>query len=89
MKLLEIAKQAGWEVVKSRDPYLTSFSKKTSRGPTRINIWRNDRSNLFTVGTYLNHPKQGKTQLFRKHCDLLELKKLLENPRLHTGKGYR
>lgn len=75
--------------VESRDPYMVSFVKPTPNGSVRINVWKNDRNPLFTVGTYLNHPKQGKTQLFRKGMTLQEVEALLVKPRLHTGKGYR
>ncbi len=45
-------------------------------------------SHLLTVGTALNHPKQGKTQLFRRRQSVRQLLKVFENPRFHTGKGY-
>lgn len=41
-----------------------------------------------TVGTCVNHPTQGRTQLFRKNVSMAELAKILANPRVHTGKGY-
>lgn len=49
-----------------------------------------DRSNnfLFTVQTYLKHPKQGKTQLNRRGLTTKEVYQLIHNPREHTGKGY-
>lgn len=43
-----------------------------------------------TVGTCLNHPKQGRTQLFRRNVKTLEeLRAIFQNPRIHTGKGYQ
>lgn len=42
-----------------------------------------------TIGSYLRHPKRGKTQLFRKECtdpDMLE--QIFEDPRTHTNIGY-
>ena len=42
-----------------------------------------------TVATVINHPKQGRGQLFRKNVSFDELKKICMNPRLHTGKGYK
>lgn len=42
-----------------------------------------------TVATCINHPKQGKTQLFRKNVSFDELDKIFKNPRVHTGKGYQ
>lgn len=40
------------------------------------------------VSTSMNHPKHGKTQLFRYKCNLLDIRKLMRNPRMHTNKGY-
>ena len=37
----------------------------------------------------IHHPKQGKTQLFRRNCTEKEVKQILKNPRTHTGKGYK
>lgn len=54
------------------------------KGKDRINVYYS----TMTVGTCLAHPKQGKTQLFRKKVQFDELDKIFENPRTHTGKGY-
>ena len=49
------------------------------------NIW----CTTGTVGSYLNHPTKGKTQLFRRNVHSLhELYSILDNPRVHTDKGY-
>ena len=53
-------------------------------GGTRINVYYTTG----TVGTCLNHPKRGKTQLFRRNVDFEQLNDIFENPRSHTGKGY-
>lgn len=74
----------GAKKIKTNDPWLESFSV----GKCRVNIWRNAKNKFFTVGTALNHPTKGKTQLFRKFCDKKEVEKILNNPRIHTGKGY-
>ena len=42
-----------------------------------------------TVGTALEHPSQGSTQLFRRGCNLQEVKAIMSNPRVHTNKGYK
>lgn len=42
-----------------------------------------------TVGSYLNHPVQGKTQLFRRNITHSEAEQLFRQPRIHTGKGYQ
>jgi hypothetical protein len=72
------------------DPYLRSFLVPTDRGQCRVNVWRSDkRPGLFTVGTALSHPRKGRTQMFRRDCTEKEVRELLQNPRKHTGKGYR
>lgn len=56
-------------------------------GPSggRINIYYTTR----TVGTCLDHPKKGKTQLFRTAVSDELLLELMYNPRAHTGVGYQ
>ena len=52
---------------------------------TRINVYYTTG----TVGTCLNHPKQGKTQLFRRGISSLnQLESIFDSPRIHTGEGY-
>ncbi len=55
-----------------------------SDGSTRINVYLTK----MTVSTCLNHPKKGKTQLFRKKVNTEMLRQIFEYPRKHTGKGY-
>ena len=76
--------KSGIVEIKTTDPYMRSFLVPSDLGNARVNVWSNNRNNLFTVGTYLNHPKQGKTQLFRKNCTEEEVKEILKNPRKHT-----
>ena len=64
-----------------------SFSKRDELDDStfiRINVYWTTG----TVGTCLNHPRQGKTQLFRRNVDLLTLRLIFKNPRHHTGYGY-
>lgn len=42
-----------------------------------------------TIKTALDHPTQGKTQLFGKQVGSSEFKKILTNPRVHTGNRYQ
>eukprot|EP00934_Nitzschia_sp_Nitz4_P008103 Nitzschia sp. Nitz4//scaffold159_size51929//50516//51733//NITZ4_006889-RA/size51929-processed-gene-0.23-mRNA-1//-1//CDS//3329537604//8093//frame0 len=42
-----------------------------------------------TVGTCLRHPRQGKTQLFRRNVDPNLLRRIFEDPRVHTDMGYQ
>jgi len=60
-----------------------SFRKGDS-SPIRINVYWTTG----TVGTCLDHPRQGKTQLFRRNVDLSTLREIFKNPRVHTGAGY-
>eukprot|EP00978_Attheya_sp_CCMP212_P042691 scaffold264884_cov28-Attheya_sp.AAC.2 len=41
-----------------------------------------------TVATCIDHPRSGKTQLFRRNQTMTELELLFSNPRSHTGVGY-
>ena len=41
-----------------------------------------------TVGSYIHHPRRGKTQLFRRDVDTSETEEIFRNPRIHTGRGY-
>lgn len=50
----------------------------------RINVYLTKMN----VATCLNHPKKGKTQLFRKNVTEEILSQIFEYPRTHTGKGY-
>jgi len=60
-----------------------SFRKGDS-SPIRINVYWTTG----TVGTCLDHPRQGKTQLFRRNVDLSTLREIFKSPRVHTGAGY-
>lgn len=51
----------------------------------RVNVYYTTR----TIGTALDHPIQGKSQLFRRNCTNAELVAIMNNPRLHTNKGYQ
>jgi hypothetical protein len=75
----------GWKHINTNvATKLVSYAKIIDGGATRMDIYYT----TMTVSIALNHPKKGKTQLHRKHVTDEELKRLLENPRAHTGKGY-
>ena len=80
--------KSGIVEIESKDPYMRSFLVPSELGNARVNVWK-AKNGSFTVGTYLHHPKQGKTQLFRRNLSEKEVKELLKNPRKHTNKGYR
>ena len=51
----------------------------------QLNIW----CTTGTIGSYLNHPRRGKTQLFRRAVhNVRDLRSILENPRVHGQGGY-
>lgn len=79
------AKKNKWkEIIHSEDNKLISFTKKCSGVWVRLNVYYT----TMTVGTAMDHPKKGKTQLFRRNVNEKTLKALFQNPRTHTGNGY-
>jgi len=80
----ETAEQNGYrEVEHNNKSRLLSFREGKS-GSTRINVYYTTG----TVGTCLNHPRRGKTQLFRRNVNIDALDSIFANPRIHTGEGY-
>lgn len=75
----KIATDNGWNEIKGNDSML-SFKKNDNR----INVYYTTG----TVATCLNHPKRGKTQLFRRNVGAGMLERIFRDPRIHTGKGY-
>eukprot|EP00978_Attheya_sp_CCMP212_P012556 scaffold31362_cov45-Attheya_sp.AAC.5 len=87
----------GWSVDFVRGAALSNGLKEVTYNPAsrvisfqtqdgvRINIYYSTR----TIGTALDHPNQGKTQLFRRKCSSQNLFEILQNPLSHTGKGYK
>lgn len=61
------------------------ISFRNTIADVRINVYYTTR----TIGTALYHPTQGRTQLFRRNCTNDELVQILQDPRVHTGKGYK
>lgn len=79
------AAQLGWFEILTKQRCMRSFLNASGH---RINVYRKGNRSTFTVGTAINHPTKGKTQLFRKNVNPEQLQKIFENPRVHTGKGY-
>jgi hypothetical protein len=50
----------------------------------RVNVYYSTA----TVGTCLDHPVTGKTQLFRRNQTISMMASIFEDPRVHTGVGY-
>lgn len=73
----------GWERITGlpAQPPMASYRKDG----VRLNFWLSTG----TVGSYLDHPRQGKTQLFRRKISMSDASDIFNNPRRHTGKGYK
>jgi len=81
-----MAKKHGWKLTAHQANIgMVSFSKTIDELPARINIY----TSTMTVATSLTHPKQGKTQLYRKHVDKILMIDIFKNPRVHTNAGYQ
>jgi hypothetical protein len=88
----KIAKENKWKKLKTVQSGMMSFQKIISGACARLNIYYTKKGYVrktFTVGTAIRHPKQGRTQLFRKDVELDLLEKIFKNPRIHTSKGYQ
>ena len=77
-----IARSHGYEILDTSSSITPMASYR--RHDVRLNFWLSTG----TVGSYLEHPRQGKTQLFRRNVDMREAREIFENPRKHTGRGY-
>ena len=79
-----LAQQAGLiEVALNRTSKVISFT------PVDGNVRFNCYYTTGTVGTCLDHPSQGKTQLFRRDQDARGVLEIFNNPRVHTNAGYQ
>ena len=79
--VVALAKRHGWELEQTQLKLgLFIFVK----GEMQINVW----TTTMTVGTALDHPILGRTQLFRRDVSKELLTEIFENPRTHTDRGY-
>lgn len=80
-RILRLANHFKWNMV-AKDTYgkLVSFK----RDGERLNVYYSK----MTVGTCVNHPTKGKTQLFRRNVNFNLLSKLFNDPLTHTHRGY-
>lgn len=64
-----------------------------SKTSVRVNIYYTKASRWdnfgLTISTSMDHPKKGKTQMFRKNVGNKLLINLLKNPRFHSKRGYQ
>eukprot|EP00873_Tetraselmis_striata_P015505 jgi/Tetstr1/435769/TSEL_024662.t1 len=63
---------------------ISFVSRQTEEGTVRIHVYYTTG----TVGTCLEHPGLGRTQIYRRGCTLEQLAEIMSNPRAHTEKGY-
>lgn len=73
--------------------YQWAFDFNNQPNPLMISVFKDGmRINVYyttmTVSTALEHPKKGKTQMYRKNVSANLLEKIFKDPRHHTGKGY-
>ncbi|KAJ1418342.1 hypothetical protein B484DRAFT_301242, partial [Ochromonadaceae sp. CCMP2298] len=80
-ELDHLARQHNW-AKEQGDPKTQMISFR--RDDCRLNFWLSTG----TVGSYLDHPKQGKTQLFRREVNMKDSSDIFLNPRKHTSIGY-
>ena len=85
----DLAHKHGWdEIADHWNNRLLIFERYERNGENRmqLSVWYT----TLTVGSCLDHPYQGKTQLFRRSVDWdWELEELFINPRYHSGHGYQ
>ena len=88
---LEAVRQAA-EESQLHEIYFNQTSRVVSFAPSPDDPQAIIRLNVYyatgTVATCLDHPWQGKTQLFRRDVSMSLLRQLMREPRLHTGTGY-
>ena len=88
---LEAVRQAA-EESQLHEIYFNQTSRVVSFAQSPDDPQAINRLNVYyttgTVATCLDHPWQGKTQLFRRDVSMSLLRQLMREPRLHTGTGY-
>lgn len=78
----QIASEQGWAEIDHQENIKMISFRSAQR---RINVYYSK----MTVATCVDHPKYGRTQMFRRGIwDEAELRTLFKNPRVHTGGGY-
>lgn len=83
-KIVALGAKHGYKV-RRVDPRARVIIFDRGRDDVQINVF----FTTMTIATILSHPIYGRTQLFRRNVTPDQLDKILENPRAHTGIGYR
>jgi len=87
-EIKRIAQECSYEERREEASYTLYFKKQgRDKYPTLINVFYTTRG----IMTKLSHPKSGYNQLWRSsaYSSVDTLKYIFNNPRKHTGKGYR
>ena len=82
------AKFNGWVIAQhNKASRVIAFTRQNRKSKyiERINVYYTTG----TIGTCIEHPKLKKTQLFRRNQSISSMKRIFNNPRVHTGGGYR
>lgn len=91
-EIIKIGLENGWSFLEEQaNINMISFVKAIYNQKSRVNIYltrKGRETGYYTVVTSMAHPKRGKTQLYRKGCDIKLIEKIFRNPRTHTRKGY-
>lgn len=81
--------------VPSVDPVDYGWSHTGGNSTSRVDFYERDGAKMDyypstgTVKTSMDHPTQGRTQMFRRDLDNADFGGVCENPRTHTGHGYQ
>lgn len=86
-EVAELAGEYGWTETAFEPSQGNLMFLEQSVGGERfmLHVW----CSTGTVGSYLNHPRQGKTQLYRRNVSMHGLAEIFNNPRVHTNGGYQ
>jgi len=91
-KIIDLGDSYGFKCIDEQDNIrmLAFCNLETGVKKIRLNIyWGKLVYGTITVATIMNHPNIGKNQLFRKVNTISQLEEIFDNPRVHTGNGYR
>lgn len=88
--IIELASRYGYKERRteaSATLFFAEINPEHGMPPVLMNIYYTTRS----IMSYMNHPASGTNEMWRSNAykDLEELKTYFENPRRHSGKGYR
>ncbi|WIA29386.1 hypothetical protein OEZ86_011890 [Tetradesmus obliquus] len=79
----------------NKDPAQHGWNYQGSNEASRVAFYEKDGVKMdyyYTTGTVktsMDHPSQGKTQMFRRGLDEAQFESVCNNPRAHTGQGYQ